>query len=222
MYTIKQDGTKISQNIAFAQAIEFAEKTFRSLHENTQKGINTCKKSNTRNTRNTQTTLSVEDKEGKIIASLSNYQIIGAFTKEKWEVDSKRLIVLDTVDFDATNHVLLLRHEDIIELEDGTAGTDAIGTAHVAWSGPHDVSVTSAICAYFGVNDVTEIERENLLYVQDRIKPQAEMEVEVELSVKLKLRVGPDADAAFLNTLDWTLIQNTAGAVIRSAEVTRM
>lgn len=231
MYIIKQNGNEISRKISLPLAISTAEKAFgltprtntsikpTNKRKNTQ--INTRNKSNISNS-STQVTVSVEDLEGQVLASLSTGRIIGEFIKEKWSDVNRGKSLLDTVAFDATDYVLLMQHEEIIELEDGTEESDEIGAAHISWSGPCDVVIASAVCAFFGVETVENITRENLEYVRSRMNPQAATEVDVSFSVSMKLRVAAGQDATdFVNGIDWNLFQTAAGVIVRSAEVSR-
>ena len=86
-------------------------------------------------------------------------EIIGEYVKQQW-TGRKQDHAAETgrEKFEATNYVLCtLKYEDVIELQDNSECTDAIGNAHVTHYGPHEVYITDAICEYFDVNSLDEI-----------------------------------------------------------------
>ena len=86
-------------------------------------------------------------------------EIIGEYVKQQW-TGRKQDHAAETgrEKFEATDYVLCtLKYEDVIELQDNSECTDAIGNAHVTHDGPHEVYITDAICEYFDVNSLDEI-----------------------------------------------------------------
>lgn len=85
-------------------------------------------------------------------------RIIGKYNKKLW--GGRRggdLIEIDTQDFDATQYVLRLPHEKLVELRDFDYSTDEIGTAHTEWDDPHSVKIVENICDYFRVHSLENI-----------------------------------------------------------------
>jgi hypothetical protein len=165
-------------------------------------------------------TFTVQDEEGRVLASCSKYGIWGDFKKQKKELGwGSRTI--ETEDFDATNSILLMEHADLIELEDDSEQTDNLGRSYIEWHGPCAVAITKSICRFFGVKDMEYITPENFTYVKNKINPQPLQEKTIELTVKIKINSAPNADIDdFISNLDYSFTSNTKGIVVCDTEIT--
>jgi len=168
------------------------------------------------------TTFTVEDADGYLVASVTNRRIIGTFVKQAWGGrKGDDACFVEEVEFDATNHVLLMTHEALTQLQDGFESTDELGLAHISWNGPCEVSVTDAICQFFGVDDIRDVTPEALAYARNRAHPQPPEEKTITLSIKLNLRVTPGASVQeFIEDLEYSVTSNTVGVVVCSTELT--
>lgn len=169
-----------------------------------------------------QCTFTVEDEDGKVLAALSNRRITGTFVQQAWGGRKNNEAVYCGVEppFDATDAILLMDYAELIELEDGSESSDAVGQAHVQWSGPCEVRITTSICEYFGVSAVEEITPEALAYARRRLDPQPAAETVVSLSIRVKVRVAPGACVqSFIENMDYSVVSKTAGVVVSHTEI---
>jgi len=169
--------------------------------------------------------LTVEDSDTwKVMASISNRRIIGRFLKQEWGGrKNDTAIEIDTVEFDATDHILLMRYEDVVEIADGDDSSDDVGLAHVAWDGPHEVTLEDSICEFFGIEKIEELTRENFEYVKERMKPQAPEYRTVEITTRVRVKVSPsagdDAMTSFVENLDYEFTSNTPSVLVVDTEI---
>lgn len=150
-------------------------------------------------------------------------KIIGTFYKQTWSGRrNSQVVECGQEQFDATAAVLLLAHEDLVELQDCGEATDELGRQFIYWSGPCDVRITDSICDFFEVDSLDEITPEDLLAARQCLSPSEASTVELKLSlvVKMRLQSGIDIDAA-LKDLGCSIISNTPGAVVDEVLVQR-
>lgn len=211
MFIVKKNGVPYSKMVFVADAILFIEYKFAQFDDSDD------------------ATLTVEDEaaEREIIASISTNRIIGTYIKQQWGGrKNDNALTVEEVEFDGTDHILLMSLEEIHELWDSSEESDAIGMQHVSWNGPCEVTITQSICAYFGVTDVKEIHAENFAYVRNRVNPQKAQEIDITLMVKMKVRVVSGAIApiaqSFTDTLQCTFAQTTPGVTIKSTVVSQI
>lgn len=166
-------------------------------------------------------TFSVESKDGILMAVASNRRITGRFIKQQWGGrKGDDAIFIGEEEFDATDDILRLKHERLVELDDNAESSDEIGRAHVDWAGPCDVRLVDSVCAYFGVSSLEDITAAALEYARNRENPQEAETAEVTLTVQLKLRVSPGASVeAFLQNLDYSVTSNTTGVTVSYAKL---
>ena len=99
-----------------------------------------------------ETTFTVHDGQGRLMAAVTNRRIIGTFHKQRWGGwKNDQAISCGDQRFDATDAVLLLEPNQIVELASMYELNDSIGRDHVEWDGPFDVYLDEAVCAFFGV-----------------------------------------------------------------------
>lgn len=168
-----------------------------------------------------EATFTVENEDGKLLASATNRRIIGRFLKQQWGGrKNDDAIACGEEDFDATDAILLMDRKDLIELEDGSESTDRIGQDHISWHGPCEVTLTDSICEFFGVSSVEEITDEALAYARNRLNPQPADTQTVTLTLKVKIRVAPGTSVSeFIENLDYSVISNTVGITVQNTEI---
>jgi len=89
--------------------------------------------------------------------------IIGRFEKQRWVgPKADRAEEIETVEFDATDYILHMSAAELRKVEDCNYSSDAIGEAHVNHDGPFSVRIEQAICAFFGVEAVSDIKATHL------------------------------------------------------------
>lgn len=141
------------------------------------------------------TTFTIENEDRYIIASLTNRRIIGEFVKQvligrKKDYEEE----IERVEFDATDHILLMNYDQLIELTDNSVKSDDIGTSHVSWNGPYCVHITDSICEYFDVNEVRNITPEQFAFARQLANPQPLIDFTIPITVNVKLRAAPGCD----------------------------
>lgn len=166
-------------------------------------------------------TFTVETADGKLMASVTNRRITGAFYKQEWGGRKNDIAISCGVEeFDATDAVLLLNHAALIELDDNSENTDEIGRSHVDWSGPCSVELVQSVLEFFGVSDLEDITEEALTYARARINPLPAEEKFVELTVKVQVRMAPGISVEeFVDNLDYKVSSGTPGAVVTGTEI---
>jgi hypothetical protein len=171
-YVIFQDVSPVTGNQSLDSAIEMAEGFLADVPKEVL------------------TTFSVEDECGHTLANVTNRRIQGEFTKQRWGGrKGDDAITLGETSFDATDYVLLMKHEDLILLADNSDSTDVLGQAHIDWDGPHYVRIVESICAFFDVSDVKNISFASFMYARKRANPQVPKVEIVNLYLKVQLRV---------------------------------
>lgn len=166
------------------------------------------------------TTFTVEDANGKLMASVTNRRIIGMFTKQEFRYGGRCYEPIEEIELDVTDSILLMDHEKVVAIRDNTTTTDEIGRMYVYWGGPFRFDVTDSVCEYFGVDRVTDITPEALAYARNAANPAPPKEVSVTLTLKVKLRVAPGARIGdFANEMDYSIESNTGGIVVLDTEV---
>lgn len=150
-----------------------------------------------------------------------NRRITGTLIKQVWGGrKNDQAIEVGRVEFDATDHILLMSPEEIRELEDGDESTDAIGQAHFVWDGPTEVEIAEAVCRFFGVDDVEDITDEAVAYAKAQRIPALPTTETVTLKVKLTLKLTPGASVnSFIEDCDYRFTSNTAGAIVQTTEI---
>ena len=163
----------------------------------------------------------MEDKSGRVLASNTNRRIIGTIIKQKWGGRKEdQAIDVGEGEFDATDAILLMDYDDLINVEDNDESSDSIGTDHIPWDGPHTVRITDSICAFFGVNAIGEITRENFEYVRSARKSQAPTEVVTTLAIKVRLRVAPGVSTQNIaNNLAIAITSRTPGVIVNESHM---
>jgi hypothetical protein len=178
----------------------------------------------------TPTTFTVFDDEEKAIAVFTNRRITGTFTKQVWGGrKGDDAIFVEDVDFDATD-LLLSTYElsEIQEMKDHDTSSDELGIMLVQWSGPHEVTVVESMLEFFGVERLTDLSESGLSHVKSLLNPRPVAEQTVTLTIKVKIAMAEPEDeqehadmlTAFTENLDYSVISNTVGVVVKSTEIT--
>lgn len=143
-------------------------------------------------------------------------KIIGTFSKQTWSGRrNSQAVECGQEQFDATAAVLLLSHEDLVELQDCGEATDELGRQFINWSGPCDVRITDAICDFFEVESLEEITPEDLLSARQCLSPTEASTVELTISLAVKMRIQPGIELdAVLKDLACSVMSNTPGAIV--------
>jgi hypothetical protein len=165
--------------------------------------------------------------EGRPVGSISNRRIIGLYKKQEWDGNDYAILVGE-VEFDATDVVLNLPLDDIREMADNSEDSDNVGNQCVEWHGPHVVHIEDAIMEYFGVEDLSEITEELLVFAREREKPKQKIVETMTLTVKLNVLMSEQEDeearqqllSEVVENLDYDFTSNTPGAIIQSTEIT--
>lgn len=168
-----------------------------------------------------EATFSVHDKEFMLMAAVTNRRIIGTFFKQRWGGrKNDDAIPSGEESFDATNSVLLLDHEKLIELHNDFELTDSIGRNYIDWDGPFEVALSDAVCEFFGVADIEEITPEALAFVRSRYNPMPIEDRRVILSLKVNLRVAPGVSIdSFMEKMDVRVLSQTPGITVANLEI---
>lgn len=167
-------------------------------------------------------TVRTEDHEDfRLLASITNERVTGNFLKQKWGGrKNDDAIWCGEDEFDATDHVLLMPLDQIIELEDGSESTDELGRAHVPWDGPCEVNVVDSIKSFFGVSDLEDISEEALEYARRRIDPAAPMDAVITIEVKVRVKVAAGASLSdFIDEMEYSVRSNTNGVRVVDTEI---
>lgn len=96
-------------------------------------------------------------------------KIIGEFEKQIWD-GNDQLVTVGTERFEATETILSMGLEQILDLEDCQSETDEIGQRYVEHHGPFSVYITESICDFFDVTDLSEVTEEMLAEAKDQWK----------------------------------------------------
>lgn len=150
-----------------------------------------------------------------------NRRITGTLIKQVWGGrKNDQAIEVGRVEFDATDHILLMPPEEIRALEDHDESSDAVGQAHYVWEGPTEVEITDSICRFFGVDAVAEITDEAVSSAKAQLIAALPATETVTLKVKLTLKLTPGTSVnSFIEDCDYKFISNTAGAIVQTTEI---
>lgn len=194
-FQIKRDGEDITTSPTFEQAVT-AIQTLLKLHS-----------------AELPATFSIENEGGDLCASVTNRRITGKFTKQVWGGrKGNDACEVGGEEFDATDFVLLMSHDDLLTLQDRRETTDWVGSAHVDWDGPFEVSVTGSICSYFGVERIEEITSEALAFARKAAKVTPSREERITLSFNLSVFVAQGGNVDdFVRDMTLNLKSNTPG-----------
>lgn len=165
----------------------------------------------------TPVTLSIQNSEGQVIASVSNRAITGQFLKQAWGGRTgDDAISIEEINFDATSAVLRLSYTTIKSLKDRRESTDEIGLSVINWSGPCEVEIVESICDYFGVASLEELTEENYQFVINRMNPAPAQTVEVSVTYQVSLAIEPGVEVdAVMNRLETSIASTVPGAIVR-------
>lgn len=148
-------------------------------------------------------------------------RIIGTFVKQEWV--SRRSFAtnnVDVIDFDATDAVLLLPHSELIALKDEDDTASSMGKNCVQWDGPFCVHVTESILEFFDVDSLSNVTQEALANARDFVNPQPAQERTLTLTIKVNVRIANGVNLNdFIENLDYSIVSNTAGAVVTGTEI---
>lgn len=167
-------------------------------------------------------TFTVENKDGYLLASVTNRRIVGTFQRQRWSGPKQDLAIPEgeKEDFDATDAVLLLSLEELQRLADHDTSSDALGLRFIRWDGPCEVAVVEAICDYFGVGELSDITEEALAFARQEANPQPPVEEVVTLSIRVKIRRMPTASQEdFVNNLEYFVESCTPGVRVLTTEI---
>ena len=203
MFFVMENGGLYSEFVTLEAAVDMAEMVFGYVDPQGE------------------ATVSVENAEGECVAVFTNRKIIGSFTKQAWGGrKGDDAIYVGTEEFDATDHVLLLDHAELVALVDGGERTDEVGLAHFDWRGPSETAVCESICDYFGVQELEQISPEALSFARARRSPKPAVEQTLTLSIKVDVSMIGDATLKdFVENLDYSVISNTPGVRVRMTEL---
>lgn len=167
-------------------------------------------------------TRTIRDASGKLVAAITSRRIIGTFTRQIWGghkgKDSEN--VGDDA-FDATDFVLNMQYEHVLELEDNRPSTDSVGTAHIEWDGPYEVEVVESLCEFFGVERLADITPEVFEFVRERFQSRKPEVHEVELTLKVRAFVNPGASIEdFIRDAEYSVASATNGVRVSSVTMT--
>lgn len=159
------------------------------------------------------TTFTVNEDDGTLVAVETNRRIVGVVDKQGHDDH-------DMVEFDATNAVLFMSHEDLMKLDDESITTCNVARYFVDWLGPIEVTLVDSVCKYFAVSSIKEITPQAFAYVKQKFNPQPTVERSVSVTVNLKISMQPGSSVSdFLENLDYSFLSNTPGVVIRDTEI---
>lgn len=203
MYTVNQDGGFCDQFPNFQDALNAAQVFADSLTEAEE------------------STFTVTKDDETVVASFSNRRIMGTFIKQKWGgIKGNDAINIGDEKFDATNAILLMKYADLIELDDNSEETDAIGFDHIQWGGPCVVKIVDEICEFFGVSDISDITAENFNFVVSKFKPAQPETKKLVLSICVSLTGQPNINIdEFVKHLNCSITSNTVGIIVNKTEV---
>jgi hypothetical protein len=135
------------------------------------------------------------------IVSFSTRRIMGDFQKQMWGGrKGDDALKCGKEQFDATLHILSMPYKDVVKIRDNHETSDAIGRAHVAWDGPHEVELLDSMCDFFGVAKLAELTEDHFNFVveqrQDEIRRSMRV-IEVQAQApQVAERISSPAEAA--------------------------
>lgn len=153
--------------------------------------------------------------------NVATHRIIGAFVKQQWGGrKGDDAIYVSEEEFDATAAILLMPHNELVELQDSDETTDQIGREHVQWDGPCEVRIVDSIQKFFGVETLEDVTLDALEKSKDLANPQSSQQRTLTLSIKVIVKAANDADMnEFIENLDYSVRSNTAGVVVTDTEI---
>lgn len=202
-YTIERDQLVVDKVLGLQAAIERAEELLKALPEGEA------------------ATFAVLQSGAHLVAFITNRRIEGLFTKQVWGGRKNDLAIFEGDEkFDGTDAILLLDRDEILSLEDHELSTDEIGVQHIQWDGPFEVSITSSICDFFGVEDLEDITEEAVDFAKQRYTPTVPVVEKVKLMIEVSVRkIGGATVNEFIENLDYSVVSNTPGIVVLETEI---
>jgi hypothetical protein len=202
VFTVKNEGQFVGEKYSLESAIEYAKELLSAVPDESPATF-------------------VIERADYFVLSLTNRRIIGTFFKQEWGGrKNDTALPVGEESFDATDAVLLLPYEELVELQDDEQNSDELGQAHVEWAGPCHVRIVSSICEFFGVDDIRDIPKEAFDFARNRVNPRKPVEAVITLSVKVRVRLTDDANIDdFASNLSYTVNSNTEGAIVRNTEI---
>jgi hypothetical protein len=160
----------------------------------------------------------IANETGKLVASVTNLRITGVFTKQNWGGrKGNDPIHAGEEEFDATDYVLNMPYDEVLEIRDNRESSDAIGTAHIQWNGPYEVDIVDSICEFFGVGQLDDITPEMFEFVRGRYKPRTPEAHEIEMTLKVRVTVSPGATLGdFIRDAEYSVKSATSGVLVTS------
>jgi hypothetical protein len=158
---------------------------------------------------------------GAVAASFSPLPITGTFQKQEWTGHKlDQLNVADSIEFDATAHILRMDYEDLQALRDDEEQAGRIGYEHVTWDGPCAVYIVDNICRYFAVDSLDEITEEHFAFVKERVQPRPAQRVTIKVTIEVDVSVQPGVKfEEIAKNLQVATTTDMPGVVINSAKV---
>lgn len=166
-------------------------------------------------------TVTVLDDQGKLIYWRTSRRIEGTFDKQRWGGrKGDDAILQGTEHFDATEMVLLMNLQEVLELEDNDDSTDDIGRQCVSWDGPCSVSLTESMLLFFGVLDQDDITESHLEMARAMHPPTPREDIMVTVTVQLKIRKpkGHSMDE-ILSEMDYSFNSTIPGTMVLDSEI---
>jgi hypothetical protein len=160
----------------------------------------------------------IANEAGRLVASITNRRIEGVFTKQSWGGrKGNDPIHAGEEEFDATDYVLNLPYDEVLEIRDNRESSDTIGTAHIQWDGPHEVEIVDSICEFFGVAELGNITQEMFGLARERYNPRKPEAHEIEMTLKVRVVVSPGATLEdFIRDADYSVKSATSGVTVSS------
>lgn len=168
--------------------------------------------------RNAHYTYVIADAGGRFVASVTNRRITGVFTKQSWGGrKGNDPMHAGEEEFDATDYVLNMPYDEVLEIRDNRESSDAIGTAHIQWDGPYEVDIVDSICEFFGVAELGNITQEMFGFSRERFKPRKPEAHEIEMTLKVRVVVSPGATLeSFISDAECSVKSATSGVTVTS------
>lgn len=158
---------------------------------------------------------------GETIKFVSSRRILGDFVKEvNAGLKSDMAVEIDRESFDATDAVLLMTRENIIELGECEEAVDALARELVAWDGPFTVeSLVDSIAEFFAIDNIADLTQDRLdAAVQAHGGVVEDFTVTLTIQVRGKRFSSTDINE-FIEDLDYSIRSNTDGVMVTSTEM---
>lgn len=148
--------------------------------------------------------------------TIADSRIIGTFIKQAGD----DAISIGEESFDATDAILLMPYSDVVAIKDYDDSSDKLGREHVQWNGPYAVRIVGSILEYFGVTSLDDVTPESLESAKQLVNPQPAQECTLTLTIKVNVRIANGVGLNdFIENLDYSIVSNTAGAVVTGTEI---